>query len=55
MTIAVFLKVGGTAPLWALERIRGSVAASGKIEGALIKNLGGEQWKYKTINYNYNL
>ena len=28
---AVFLKVGGTASLWALERIRGAVAASSKI------------------------
>ena len=26
--LAVFLKVGGTVPLWALERIRGAVAAS---------------------------
>ena len=25
---AVFLKVGGSAPLWALERIRGAVATS---------------------------
>ena len=29
----VFLKVGGTAPLWAMERIRGAVATSSKIGG----------------------
>ena len=32
--IAVFLKVGGTAHLWALERIRETVAASSKIRGS---------------------
>ena len=30
---AVFLKVGGAAPLGALEQIRGAVAASSKIGG----------------------
>ena len=39
----VFLKVGGTAPLWALGRIRGAVASSSKMGGrwgALNKNRG---------------
>ena len=38
--VPVFLEVRGTAPLLALERIRGAVAASSKIAGRLIKNRG---------------
>ena len=37
---SVFLKVGGTTPLWMLEQIRGAIAASNEIGGHWIKNKG---------------
>ena len=52
----MFLKVGGSPLVGAGTNQGGGIeATTSKIGGVELNIGGGEQQKYKTINYNYNL